>query len=88
VIRLAPYAVLIAIGAFAVWYVMDLRATVVAQEQEIASMELLLGACEARADNIDQDRETDDKIDSLTDDDLRLVPNRWLFPAPGGPGSL
>jgi len=43
-----------------------------------ASLTLLLEGCRARATNLTEDKESDDAVDLLTDDELRLVPKRWL----------
>ena len=50
-----------------------------------AALRLSLGACEADAINIEEDKETDDAIDNIPDDALRDAPDRWLLP-PGAGG--
>jgi hypothetical protein len=50
----------------------------VAAEVRNASLTLLLEGCRARANNLTEDKESDDAVDTLTDDELRVVPSRWL----------
>tara|TARA_R110002167_G_scaffold348737_1_gene560164 strand:+ start:1688 stop:1972 length:285 start_codon:yes stop_codon:yes gene_type:complete len=50
----------------------------VAAEVRNASLTLLLEGCRARADNLIEDKESDDAVDTLTDDELRVVPSHWL----------
>jgi hypothetical protein len=50
----------------------------VAAEVRNASFTLLLNGCRARADNLIEDKESDDAVDTLTDDELRVVPSHWL----------
>jgi hypothetical protein len=56
----------------------------VAAEVRNASHTLLLEGCRARANNLTEDKESDDAIDTLTDDELRVVPSRWLRDARAG----
>jgi len=53
---------------------------------EIAAVELQLGACEARADNMTEDKRSDDEVDRIPDDGLRDAPDRWMRQAPGAGG--
>jgi hypothetical protein len=50
----------------------------VAAEVKNASLTLLLEGCRARSENLTEDKESDDAVDTLTDDELRVVPGRWL----------
>ena len=78
-------ALIALVGGFggAVWWVMDMRATKVAQAAQIASLTLQLSACEARRDNLLEDMESDNEIDRLPNDALRSVPDWWLRPQAG-----
>jgi hypothetical protein len=53
----------------------------VAAEVRNASLTLLLDGCRARADNLIEDKESDDAIDKLTDDELRVAPADWMLPS-------
>lgn len=85
-----PYILIAAmLGAGgAVWWVMELRATNADQSNQIKSLTLQLDGCAARSENIIEDKESDDAIDNLSDDDLRNVPADWMLPPVGGDGSL
>ncbi|WP_299671633.1 hypothetical protein [uncultured Roseobacter sp.] len=51
---------------------------------EKSALEVKLTGCTARAANLIEDKESDETIDLLPDDDLRLVPDEWLLaPTPG-----
>jgi len=50
----------------------------VAAEIRNTSLTLLLKGCRARAINLTEDKESDNAVDNLTDNELRVVPNRWL----------
>lgn len=41
-----------------------------------------VATCEARIRNIVEDKESDNAVDNLDDDDLRHVPDHWLHPGP------
>jgi hypothetical protein len=77
-LRLLPYFLAATLVGGGVWYVMDLRATVAAQGVALDGYELRLGGCEARAANLINERESDDAIERLTDDDLRNPNSDWL----------
>jgi hypothetical protein len=77
-IHLLPYVLVATLFGGGVWYVMDLRATVDAQDATIAGAALRLGSCEARSENLIEEKESDDAIESLDDDDLRNPPAHWL----------
>tara|TARA_R110000796_G_scaffold49965_3_gene118604 strand:+ start:762 stop:1028 length:267 start_codon:yes stop_codon:yes gene_type:complete len=53
----------------------ELRA---AAEVRSRSLTLLLAGCRARSDNLIEDKESDDAVDTLTDDELRVVPSLWM----------
>lgn len=42
-----------------------------------------LKTCVARRDNLLEDAESDNEVDTLTDDELRNVPDGWLLPEAG-----
>mgnify|MGYP003639159350 CR=1 FL=1 len=50
----------------------------VAADARNAALALLLAGCRARADNLTEDKDSDDEVDTLTDDELRVVPSHWL----------
>jgi hypothetical protein len=52
----------------------------VAAEVRSGALTLLLEGCNARANNLIEDKESDNAIDNMADDDLRVVPNNWLLP--------
>jgi hypothetical protein len=52
----------------------------VAAEVRSGALTLLLEGCNARANNLIEDKESDDAIDNIADDDLRIVPDDWLLP--------
>lgn len=54
------------------------KATRVAAMARVGSLTLLLEGCRARAGNLTEDKESDDAVDTLTDDELRVVPSDWL----------
>lgn len=83
-LRLLPYAA----TALAVWWVMDMRADLKAAAARIDNLTMQLAGCRARAENLTEDKESDDAIDNLTDDDLRTAPDGWMLPPIGGSGSL
>lgn len=83
-LRLLPYFAV----AVAVWWVMDLRADLGAAGARIDSLTMQLAGCTARASNIIEDKESDNAIDNLTDDDLRTVPDGWMRPAAPDSGGL
>ncbi len=51
-----------------------------ASQADKVSLALSLGACEARALNLIEDKESDDAIDNIPDAGLNSVPERWLLP--------
>lgn len=53
----------------------ELRA---AAELRNTSLTLLLAGCRARSDNLIEDKESDDAVDTLTDDELRVAPSLWM----------
>ena len=57
-----------------------------ALRRDVAALELRLGACDARLANIIEDKDSDDAVDAIPDDDLRNAPARWLMPEPGAGG--
>jgi hypothetical protein len=50
------------------------------KQAELVEERLIRAACDARVLNILEDKESDDAVDNLTDDDLRNVPDHWLLP--------
>lgn len=46
---------------------------------DLNTAELLLQGCQARTTNIVEDKESDETINDLTDDDLRDAPERWIM---------
>jgi hypothetical protein len=53
----------------------------VAAEVKTTALRLLLAGCNARAINLTEDKESDDAIDNLTDNELRVAPSRWMLDA-------
>ncbi|MBM1556654.1 hypothetical protein JQV19_08340 [Sulfitobacter mediterraneus] len=51
-----------------------------ASQADKVALALSLGACEARALNLTEDKESDNEVDNIPDDDLRNVPDHWLRP--------
>jgi len=51
-----------------------------ASQADKVALALSLGACEARALNLIEDKESDNEVDNIPDDDLRNVPDHWLLP--------
>lgn len=51
-----------------------------ASQADKVALALSLGACEARALNLTEDKESDNEVDNIPDDDLRNVPDHWLLP--------
>lgn len=79
-IRLLPYALAASIAAGVVWYVMALRENVASLTARNERLSASLTTCTARATNLIEDKESDDAIDNLSNDDLRSVPDGWLVP--------
>jgi len=80
-------AALAALAGGVAWYVSDLQAEIVLQVTTIDRLTLQLAGCNARAENIIRDKESDDAIDRLSPDDLRNLPTHWMRPSYGS-GSL
>jgi len=81
-----PIALVMAMAAQlagGVWWVMDLRADNQALRNENARLTGELITCEARVQNIIEDRESDNEIDLIPDGDLNTVPDHWLLPPNG-----
>lgn len=54
-------------------------------EAENAALALQVGALEAQAANIKEDKETDNEVDNIPDADLGNAPDRWMLdPGSGG----
>lgn len=47
-------------------------------EAESARLSASLATCSARADNITEDKESDNAVDAIPDDGLRDVPDHWM----------
>ena len=56
-----------------------------ASKAENAALRLQIGACEADAANVREDKETDNEVDNIPDTDLRNAPVDWMLP-PGSGG--
>jgi hypothetical protein len=51
----------------------------VASQARIGALTMLLAGCSARAANLIEDKESDNAVDTLTDDDLRSAPAEWML---------
>lgn len=58
-----------------IWY---LRTTNVTLRTELSLAEANIQSCNQRVTNIIEDKESDDQIDNLTDDQLIDIPPEWL----------
>jgi hypothetical protein len=71
-ILLIVVVVLVTFSAVQTW-----RASSIAAKYAVA--ELARKACAARAANLLEDKESDNEVDNLSDDGLRVVPDNWLL---------
>lgn len=54
-------------------------------EAENVALRLQVGALEAKAANIKEDKDSDDEVDNIPDADLGNAPDRWMLePGAGG----
>ena len=80
---IAGAALVAALGLSGALWVQTKRLS--ASQAENVALALSLGGCEARLTNIQQDKESDNEVDSIPDDGLRNVPDGWLLnPGDGG----
>lgn len=76
--KLAPY---LAIGAVvaAAWGIFEWRGREIDRlEAEVGRLSQNLASCGARFNALIRDKERDDAIDNLSDEDLRRVPPHWI----------
>ena len=85
-VRFIPHIIALGAVLVAVAYVMVLRADNATLEAKNRALTLMLAGCEARLKNVAEDKESDNEVDNIPDDELRSVPDRWLMPKPGTGG--
>jgi hypothetical protein len=54
-------------------------------QAKLETIEIQLAGCNARAVNLEEDKQSDDAVDNIPDADLSDVPDHWLLP-PGSRG--
>lgn len=85
-LRLYIFAAAATIFAGLAGYIWILRETNAGLEKRNSVLTILRDACDARIENLTEDKESDNAIDNLPDADLRHVPDGWLLPEAGGRG--